>query len=391
MKTMYYYIALVVLLLCSCEEQRIGPTSKSKGKPDVVTILRQESIPGGVKVVFRIPESEDILSIKAVYTLSNGKKMEKTASYFDNTLVLEGYADQEEHEVTLYVLNRALESSDPVTIKFTPLEAPFLQVRKTMVITPDFGGARFTWANESKAPLTFDFLAQDSVGNLQPLRIMVSSSETMRFNLRGYEPKERLFAAVVRDNWDNIADTIYQSVVPILEEKMNKSEMKVMMLNNDHRWNSWEGEDAYLIDDNLETIGHSPNNSIPAVFTLDLGRKVQLSRVVLFLRYIYETYYSHGNPRTFNLFGCFGTPSQSGNWSEWTLLHENFEIIKPSGLPGREMADEDLLAGQSGFEFELNGLTDQPLRYLRFVLTSTWDNMSICHLSEVDVFGTYVE
>ncbi len=389
MKTIYYFLAVIILMVCACEEKKLEPVSGSLGKPGMVTILDQEAIPGGVTVTYRIPDSEDILSVKAVYTLSGGRTFESSASFYENTLTIAGFNDMAEHEAKIYTINRAQVMSDPVIVKFTPLEASFIKTAKTMKIISDFGGARFTWKNTDKAPLTFEFYAQDSVGSLQAMRIITSEADSMRVSLRGYEPAERRFGAVVRDYWNNEADTVYSTILPLFEEKIPKSGMSVMKLSNDANFTNWEGMDSYLIDDDIATFGHSPNSSIPAPFTIDLGKKVKLSRVVLFNRNYNNSYYSWGNPKTFDVYGCFTTPSTSGNWDEWTKLMECTQV-KPSGSPGITQTDEDLAAAEAGFEFEFD-LNLQPIRYVRIVVKSTWESSSFSHPAEIDFYGEMVE
>jgi len=390
MKTRYYFLTLIVLILFSCTEKKLEPISPSLGKPGTIEILSQEAIGGGVIVTYKIPNSEDILCVKAEYTLSGGRTFESTASYFENTLTICGFNDTNEHEAEIYVVNRAQVKSDPVTLKFTPLEASYLKTAKSMQIIQDFGGAQFSWLNPDKAPLTFEFFAQDSVGKLQAMRVINSSADTMKLSLRGYQPDPpRWFAAVIRDYWDNVTDTIYpqDKISPLLELKIDKTAMKVMKLGNDASFTNWEGMDQYIIDDNKDTFGHSADGSVPAAFTIDMARMVKLSRFVMFNRYFNNSYYSWGNPKTFEVYVCFTTPSSSGDWSEWTKLMDCIEV-KPSGEAGTTMTDEDLAAALAGFEFEVD--LDLPaVRYIRFVITSTWENTSFTHPDELDFYGVY--
>ena len=391
MKTLYYYLlAFIILMLCSCEEKKMGPISESLGKPGTVEILGQKAIAGGVIVTYRIPNNEDILSVKAVYTLSRGES-ESVASYFENTLTIEGFNDMKEHEAKIYVVNRAQVQSDPVTIKFTPLEASYIKVAKSMEIISDFGGARFSWTNPDQAPLIFEFFAADSLGRLRAMRVINSATSEMKYSLRGYKPEPRKFAVVIRDHWDNACDTIFppQTIVPLLEEKLNKKIMSVMQLSNDQNFANWEGMNHYIIDDDRDTFGHSPNSSLPAPFTIDLGIKAKLSRFLFFNRLFNNSYYSWGNPKTFEVYVCFSTPSTSGNWAEWTKIGECAQI-KPSGSPGTTMTDEDKTFAEAGFEFEID-LALEPVRYIRFVIYSTWENTSFTHPCELDFFGVSAE
>ena len=392
MKTVYYFLVLIILMLYSCEEKRLEPISKSLGKPGQVEILSVEAIAGGAIVTYRIPVSEDILAVKAFYTISNGRTLESAASYYENYLTINGYCDMNEHEAKLYTINRAQEMSDPVIVKFTPLEASLNKVRKTMEIVSDFGGARFIWKNTDRAPLIFEFFAETGAGKIQAMRVINSSAESTKFSLRGYQPEERWFACVVRDFWNNVTDTIYppSKVIPLFEEKINKRNMSIMKLGNDANWTNWEGRDEFIIDDNRDTFGHSPVGAVPAAFTVDLGATVKLSRFLFFNRNYQNSYYGWGNVRRFDVFTCNSVPSSTGNWDEWTLLMKDCTQIKPSGTPGTTMTDEDIDAALNGFEFEFE-LDVPPLRYLRFVVTNTWTDASYAHPAELDFYGVVIE
>jgi hypothetical protein len=78
------------------------------------------------------------------------------------------------------------------------------------------------------------------------------------------------------------------------------------------------------------------------------------------------------------------TPSQSGDWSEWKKIMET-AIIKPSGN-GSNVTDEDLNAAINGHEFTFD-LGQEPVRYIRIVVKSTWGSTTFTHPAEVDVYG----
>jgi hypothetical protein len=215
----------------------------------------------------------------------------------------------------------------------------------------------------------------------------------MKLSLRGYKPDPpRWFACVITDHWDNVSDTIYppEIITPILEEKLNKKMMSVMKLGNDANFTNWEGMDSYIIDDDRTTFGHSPNSSIPAPFTVDLGQKVKMSRFLFFNRLFNNSYYSWGNPKTFEVYICkVDKPSPNGNWDEWEKIMDCIQV-KPSGSAGTTQTDDDLAAAEAGFEFEVD-LDVPPIRYIRFVITSTWEGTSYTHPCEIDFYGVSAE
>ncbi|WP_106832151.1 DUF5000 domain-containing lipoprotein [Parabacteroides pacaensis] len=388
MKTKYLKLITLALIVCSCSEKQLEPITASLGKPGVVTEVQVKPIAGGAIVSYRIPNSEDILAVKGVYTITTGKKMETSASFYENKLTINGYNDTLSHEVELYTVNRAQELSDPVKVTFTPLESSLNKTQKTVSIISDFGGAQFNWRNVDKAPLTMEFLAQDSLGLMQTMKIITTESDSSRQSLRGYQPEPRLFAAIVRDNYGNASDTIYPpegKIIPLFEEKLDKRKMNIMKLSSDASFTNWEGMDSYIIDDDHDTFGHSANSSVPATFTVDLGQMVKLSRIVMFQRFFSDTYYNWGNPFTFTVYGCDKKPSQDGNWDEWTKIMD-CEIIKPSGSPSGTVTDEDINAAKEGHEFAFE-LTQAPLRYIRVTINSTFGGTTFTHPAEVDFYG----
>jgi hypothetical protein len=387
MKNTVYLSMFLLLTFTACTEKELAPISKSLGKPGVVTNVEQEAIPGGVRLTYLIPRTEDILAVKAVYTLSNGKTYESVSSYYENSLKVEGFNDLNEHELTLYTVNRAQEISDPVTVQFTPLESPLSKVVKTVNIISDFGGANFSWINEDRAPITFELLAQDSIGQMRTMNVVTSEMETANRTIRGYASVPWRFATIVSDNFGNMSDSIFPPSIltPLFEERLNKTKMSVMKLSNDANYTNWEGMDYYLIDDDKTTFGHSPSNSLPAPFTIDLGVKARLSRLVFINRYFNDSYYSWGNPKKVTVYVCFHTPSSSGDWSEWTKISD-YEQIKPSGLSGTTMSDEDLTYAEAGFEF-LFPIDMEAVRYIRITVLETWEGTTFTHPAEIDVYG----
>lgn len=389
MKTNIYMLIALLFMISACNEKELEPISASLGKPGIVTDIKTEPLPGGVSITYRIPDAEDILAVKGVYTLANGKTYEATSSFYENTLEISGYNNTLEHTVQLFAVNRAQETSDPVSVTFTPLESSLSKVTKTMEIISAFGGAQFSWLNPDKAPLTFEFLAQDSLGVIKTMKIITSQADTMKQALRGYKPEPCVFASIIRDNFNNASDTIYppgKTILPLFEEKLDKLKMSVMKLGSDANFTNWEGTDANLIDDVYTNFGHSPNSSLPAAFTIDMGVTAKLSRIVMYQRSNFV--FSWGNPKTFEVYGCAERPAQDGNWDNWTRIMHCI-IIKPSGSPVGTNTDEDVAALEAGHEFSFD-LNQIPLRYIRIRILDTWGGSTFTHPAEVTIYGEVV-
>ena len=109
MKKIYILITLSLMILVSCTEKRLEPITESLGMPTVPTEISVEPVSGGVVISYRVPDVEDILGVKAVYSLADGKQREVISSYYNNQVRIMGYDDMEEHEAVLYTVNRAME------------------------------------------------------------------------------------------------------------------------------------------------------------------------------------------------------------------------------------------------------------------------------------------
>lgn len=394
MKALYFYLFGIVFLVFSCTEKKLEPINGSSGKPGMVTDVSVSPIAGGAVISYRIPDAEDILSVKAVYTLTNGQKREAAASYYKNELILEGFYDIKEYEAVLYAINRAQEMSDAVTVKFTPLESPLSKAAKSVNIISDFGGANFNWKNEDRIMLTLEILTESASGALATSNIISSELDSTGYTLRGFPPKPRKFALIMSDNWGNVSDTIYPPsgfVTPYFEERLDKKIMSVMILNNDVPFNVWGSLNENMLDDDINNYAHTADGVMPdASFTLSLGKEARLSRVILHQRSEGSTYYyyAYGNPLAFEVYGCTTEPSQSGDWNEWTKLMD-CTIVKPSGLPVGQVSEDDMIAAIAGheFSFPLGG----SYRYIRFLFRSTWQNRSYTHIGEVTCYGGYIE
>lgn len=391
-KIIYTLLSGSLLLAVACSEKEITPTSASLGKPNVVTDVTTEPISGGVILNYRIPQNEDLLGVKVVYKISNGNEINRMVSYYNDTIRIEGYIDEEEHTADLYTVNRAMVESDPVNVSFVPRESALTSTVNTMKIKADFGGAIYEWENENRGMLNLDLLATDSVGALTVMKVMTTSSTNGSYSLNGYDTEPRWFAAIFRDNYGNASDTIFpldndgnrMKITPFYEEKLDKKIMNIMSLKNDRDFDR-EGGNAYLIDDDTNTFGHTVyTEALPAAITIDLGQTVKLSRIVVNGRLYADSYFNWGNPRVFDVFTIDHKPDESGNWDEWQFVM-NCEVIKPSGLDGSD-TDEDIQAGQEGSRFSFP-LDMEPTQYVRMNITEIWTKMSFCHISEITLYG----
>jgi hypothetical protein len=396
MKRIYFYLAGFIFLCFSCTEKEILPISGSSGKPEPVEILDTVTIPGGVIVNYKIPPINDIIEIKAVYTLSNGQKRESSSSFYTSYMTIDGYNDTDEHEAEIYTINRAREMSEPVSVKFRPGESALSKATKTMQIVSDFGGVNYNWRNPDKATLIFEFYTENEQGEMVTMNIISSRLDSTNISFRGYDTIPRKFAVNIRDNFGNSSGIIYpegEYIIPLFEIKLDKTIQKIISVSGDVSWNNWEGRDQYFIDDDLMTIIHSVANTVPgASITLDIGKKAKLSRLLLYQRMnVNDVLYNRSNPRIFEVYSSDELgDSPSGDWSTWTY-RTTCTIIKPSGAGRGTVTEEDRVAAENGHDFSLP--LDMPsVRYIRIVFLEDWDPATTMTCpSELTTYGFYDE
>jgi hypothetical protein len=389
----YIFPLIGIFVLFSCSDQEHLPVNEKKGKPDPVTDVKAVAVPGGAVVSYKIPDTDDLLAVKAVYTLSNGMHGEVMASYFTDTLKIEGFTDTSPHEALLYTVSRSQVLSDPVTVTFTPLESPLSKVIKSVRIIPDFGGATFHWKNEDQALFVFDLLVEDANGYMVSTKIFQNKLDSMEYTVRGYDTTPRKFAINITDQWGNESGLIYpegEVLIPIREDKLDKSIMQFMHLYNDSEFNIWGGMDLFMIDDDLTTFGHSTPLDWPPYITIDLGKNATLSRIVINQRFFENMYYNGANWSIFDVFRCnVASPSIIPNPNEWELIL-NCNLVKPSGMPLGECTNEDLRQARQGDSFAFpRGM--EPIRYVRICVRQTWGFYNFSFNSEISFYGSYAE
>lgn len=398
------YISILILplfgVLFSCSEDKgAKPLEHSTIAPGEVENIAVQNLPGKAKLTYSLPDDKDLLYVVAQYALENGTKMEVKASYYNNSMLLEGFRGNTETEVTVYAVNRSEVKSSPVKIKVNPLLAPIFDVYDALTVQPDFGGLRIKTVNPTKENLSILVLQKNTQGDWEPSpKSIYTKTTTVNQALRGFEIKPQEFAFVIRDRWLNVTDTLFQEVTPIFEQLMPKSSYGAIKLANDAQvigtypvTNLWDGQflewwGSYFTGRTLDIGNH--------LVTFDIGKITKLSRLRIwqFSEPIggQRLYYYLGAMRKFRIWGS--NTLNNGDLSGWTNMGEYevgkdfFEVIKPSGLPYAQENNDDLIAARDGQDWEIS--IDKPaVRYLRIECLENWTGGQFMAVSEVHVYG----
>jgi len=386
-----FTIAAALIFINGCQEDIKEPLFNDPNPPGPVASPSVVNLPGAAIISYTLPRDEDLLYVKAEYTLSDGTLMETKSSNYINSVRVEGFGDTAEKTVTLYAVDRSENVSTPVTVKVNPELPDVHAVKLTIEMVPDFGGVLYRWTNENNAALAFIILASDSTGKMQEVETVYTAVTDGQYTVRGFAPEEKQFGIIVRDRWDNYSDTAKVTVTPLFEEKLDKTKFNKITLDNDHDWDAWEGRYEYAFDDNKATFNHTwAGTGWPQIMTVDLGVVARLSRVNVVQRQTF--FYAHGNPRLMDIWGMKEEPSQDGSFDNWIPLR----VAPANGCVARRPTLEGGTAAEDQEHF-LNGdeysftLDDPEVRYIRFVINETWGLTGFSHFGEITFYGQAVE
>lgn len=392
-----YLAAAIGLLLavcaCSDELEYREPSGTSTGAPEKVSEVSVKNYPGKATIRYKVPADPNLLYVKAVYSLQDGDQKEVKASYYTDSLVVEGFADENEHEIKLYTVNRQEEASEPVSVTVNPLRAPIWGILETIDMRNAFGGYKLSAANTTKSAVGVLILERDVRGEWQinnDLSIY-TSSEDIFSQVAGMDTILREYGITVRDRWGNLTDTLYRNVTPIYETEVDRSQFSHYPLPGDTpmvsnggvvhgMWNNRYGWPVCFT-----TLDASISNK-PAIVTVSMGLEAKVSKVwIRPFQEISGLFYDYATPKHFELWGS-SSPNPNGELdASWTLLG-TYELKKPSGTPGKTETPSDQEAARNGFFFEAD--LDAPrMRYLRIKNLQNWSGFGTLAIDEIKVFG----
>jgi len=387
----------LALTFVSCSEEQ-GPQpleSNSKG-PGVVENINVENLPGKAKLTYTLPIDQDLLYVRATYTLENGTPMEVKASYYNNTMLLEGFSGNggQPINVNITAVNRSESSSTVVTVPVEPLLAPIFDVAATINASADFGGVRIKATNANEDNIAILVLAKNKVGDWEVSdNSIYTSAVDINKNVRGYDNVETEFAIVVRDRWSNVTDTIKKTLTPFFEELIPT--VGYSAVSGLAEAGSYGNEKSFLWDGQFYWprvwVSHREDTSQENhTVTIDMGVLAKLSRVRIWDYLETGRYYFLGSLRKFEIWGTAGSPGTNGSDDTgWTKLGD-YEVIKPSGLPYGSTNNEDVLFAQGGWDFDIS-LEADPIRYIKIRAIESWSGNTFLALAEINFYGGIIE
>lgn len=436
----YFCLGILALSLASCNYNsktagRVDQFSEDVATPMPVKVTSVTPIAGGAVIKVDIPDDNNIKGVVASYQ-RHGETVECRISRYIDTLVVEGLADLNVHEVEVSSFNINNDVSESVKVEFTPLPSAVMTVDPILI--ESFGGVKVhVLGNESKADLAVCLLVDNdladtlatSVHDMKWVEVttMFTGQNDIKLTRRNLEPERAIYGVFCRDRWNNYSDTVWTVLTPLVEVKIPKQKTveprsgilcmgysQAMAQDDNLEATSssypvtglWDDSNESATSHFLATKSESP---MPGWITLDLGAVVSLSRIGILQRRGYLPY-SGAAVRDLEFWGCKtladepNTANEHGFNSEWFCLGK-FSVEKPSGFlddgtPG-EITYEDLdYYNNVGGDFELNPdlypRCNDELRYLRVVIANTFatfelkTNVGAASLAEVTAYGKVI-
>jgi hypothetical protein len=386
--------------------------------PQVITNFSVTPINGGGKISYTIPEERGILYVMAEY-YRGGELYTERSSIYKNYLTVEGFSSTDEVQVTLYTVDRDENKSEPVVVKFAPLEAPIHLIKNSLRMVTDFGGITAFWENLTGAEIGVKLFATDERGELKENQIYYSYVVNEEHTFRGFSDEERTFAISFEDKWGNASDTTFLTTIPYFETEAGKPFAQINYIPYDNNsvyggtfpfTKMFDGQKGY--DNGYLTKSGSAGNS----FTIDLKQEIKLSRAVLWHRWkspVESWIFSSVNVLSYEMWGTKeidndklsdtdywkddlgvdeeGNPIVRNTFKDdWTYLGKHY-ITQPDAGEGSQ-ADANLAAAIQGFESRIP-IDAEPVRYIRLFVRSTGNSAggppvnNYYQISELSFFG----
>ena len=390
-KTGFLLLMLATVVSCRKSEDP-GPIDNDPTVPGTITNVTVVNMAGKAKIMYQVPNDERLLYVKAEYVPTSGVPAESKASYYQDSLIVEGFADMKEYEVKLYSVSRSGVESEPVVVKVQPLEAPIWKVFKSIEVENDFGGFNIRAVNPTKDNIGLVVLTRNRF-----LEFEVDNNKSVFTNIdsilkkvRGLDTMDIRVGFLVRDRWGNTTDTLYKDLKPIYEVQLDPSKFRAFVLPGDAPQVTNGARLEYAWDNRLgwpyTSFTHQVNGGPqPHMITLDMGIVSKLSRIYIRPYPEGDRYYFLTTMKRFEVYGSVNPSSNGALDGSWQLIGY-YEVVKPSGLAYGTDNNLDQTTASAGFNFDVR--LDAPrVRYMRIRCLENFAGGTAQSINELKVYG----
>ncbi len=382
------YIIILAIIAYSCEEKVLEPVNQSGTVPGEIVVEEVENLNGAVEVTYSLPPNSDLLYTLAKYKTAR-KDFETKTSIYSSSVLLEGFFEEKEYEVSLVGVNRAGQQGEEVKVKVNPLKSPAVIAMESMDIIPGFGGAFYVWENELKAPLTVNVLFEDSLGMVRPYDWVETDAPKQSYAIRGLDTIPKKFVVYITDKFFNKTDSLVKTITPLFEEELSVDGNNAIILPGDAEEESWSGGVNTLFDDKYgwrESIAlKTPEDGKPKM-TFDLGQPTKISRV--WFKNRVESPYGQGNIEKLKIFGLNELPAtaeEQADMANWEEIGE-YHMTPPSGNPNSSYTEGDKAYFLAGVDLSFE-ISTPKYRYVRFQFLKNYKNTSYWYFTEMKFYG----
>ena len=372
------------------KDGRIDYFDSNTPAPAVIKDVKVINTAGGAILTYVIPNDRNFYYAKAVYEIQPNVFKEAKSSLYNDTLRLEGFGDTAMHEVKVFSVGRNEKESSPVTVKVQPRTPGVIRAFLSIKVAATFGGVQVSFHNASKDNLAIVIMKDTTKSQTwSTLETFHTGADSGRFTVRGLDSIKQDFAVFVRDRWNNKSDTLKLALKPIFEQAISKDTWQAMNLPTDQTevaenyviTRLWDGKFPTLSD----SYASSNSSVLPQWFTIDLGKKVIMSRIAEHQTSASFHFYDGSALKAVEIWGS-NNPDADGGWTHWDSLG-TFHSFKPSGLPMGQTNGDDAQYGQiMGEDFAFDHLLPA-YRYIRWKTLETYSSPGQVVISEIDIYG----
>ena len=275
-----YALALGLLaVFAGCQNDVVKPLENDKEAPAPVRDVTYTKMSGSVLLTYTLPSDPDLLYVAASYTNKAGKKYEFKASYFTNTLLVEGFGDTDTYSLDVYAVDRSENYSEPVNIQVAADTPPVQAAYETLEVQPDFGGMTFSFDNASKADLTVYVSTPNADNEMVNAETFYTGLAKATFSVRGFLDVPRDFEICFEDKWGNRSPVKKENLTPIYEAELDKKKFKEVILPGDFPCTFYESKMEYIWDGRAAADGDGQTGA----HTGKIGRASCRERVCLYV------------------------------------------------------------------------------------------------------------
>lgn len=410
------FIFGLLLVIASCKEVlRYEVNEEDSVPPGKPTNITYKPLYGGVRFHYTLPKDEDLLSIDAVYTNSQGQSFWFSASYYADSLDVYGFGSLAEYVVQLYAVDRAGNRSEVENIPVTPLEPAITRVVKSVIVKPGFSSFFLDWTNELEQSINvyvdFDFTQN---GEKREFSTVFSSNFlTDRRFIEDLDLTSDIPINIrvrVEDRYGNITESVDLGHINLHEDAKISKDKWILPPTNDSiggipqfYGDGYEGRMSYLIDDIIDKndnrnfshtagrgrTGISGDGNLPWNVIIDLGDYYELSRISTVQRHDRSNSYEQGQYYHSENVGLYNMYIFDEALQEWEFVSE-CKIPIPVGLSEIEVVKK-AETGDMAYMYPDDPKYTKRTRWFRYEALKCFDDNynsgSAYCLSEITLFG----